>query len=136
MQIWCSGRCYVQGFIKSCSCSLTYLVVPVQAYTSEISNQQHQALGISMVRYLVLKLHLFLGIWHVVLELCFFVFVDLAWFQGCGKSLMVWVQLSNSATVFILYIQEEKGRTYSKALRILVDRLVPAGVLLSSSVLL
>ncbi len=49
---------------------------------------------------------------------------------------MVWVQLSNSATVFILYIQEEKGRTYSKALRILVDRLVPAGVLLSSSVLL
>jgi hypothetical protein len=35
---------------------------------------------------------------------------------------MVWMHLSDNATVFVFYVQEEKGRIYSEAVRILVDR--------------
>ncbi len=40
----------IYGFVKS----LTWLILMVQAYASEISNARHQALGVSIVQSLVL----------------------------------------------------------------------------------
>jgi hypothetical protein len=54
----------IYGFVNS----LTWLIIMVQAYASEISNARHQALGVSDVQSLVL----YFVYWFFVIFLQFF----------------------------------------------------------------